>query len=107
MNRFVHPGTGRPLLGKGTRKNVTPTGRLLDRPTQRERKDRPTSRPKHYSKCCLSCGEHFMANRRNAKTCSPRCRQALSRGVRKSMAEFDQADVKCDKNPPRSPSGKP
>lgn len=46
---------------------------------------------------CISCGEVFYAKRNYAKTCSPRCRQQLSRGIRASMAASHDLIPKCDK----------
>jgi predicted nucleic acid-binding Zn ribbon protein len=38
-------------------------------------------------KWCITCGEGFTTTRVDTKTCSPKCRKALSRGVNKSMEE--------------------
>jgi len=43
--------------------------------------------------CCPACGEIFCSKRNDAKTCSPRCRQRLSRGIRKAMKENGVSDA--------------
>lgn len=37
-------------------------------------------------RCCLACGKNLSHKRYGAKTCSAKCRKALSRGVTKSLS---------------------
>lgn len=39
------------------------------------------------NRLCFNCGNAFETTRADAKTCSPRCRAAFSRAIKKAMAD--------------------
>lgn len=45
------------------------------------------------SKLCVACCEYFTTTRKDAKTCSPKCRQWLSRELRRSLGGQARTDT--------------
>lgn len=40
------------------------------------------NRPRWFTKNCYACGEPFDSSRKDARLCSPKCRQLWSRAMR-------------------------